>query len=64
LIDLHQLSHELYARLGPTAQDQVGALKTDRTHFNTAGAKMIAGLVAEALGQVVPALRVHLLEHQ
>ncbi len=62
LIDLHQLSHDLYARLGPAAQEQVGARKKDFTHFNPAGAKMIAALVAEELGQAVPAVRVHLRE--
>lgn len=62
LVDLHELSGELYARLGPAAQDELGAQKSDPTHFNATGAKQVADLVASALCAVVPALRPHRVE--
>ncbi|HVU35042.1 MAG TPA: rhamnogalacturonan acetylesterase [Opitutaceae bacterium] len=61
LVDLHELSGELYARLGTSAQAILGATKTDTTHFNPAAARRIAGLVAPALVEVVPALKSHLV---
>lgn len=59
LIDLHRLSQRLYARLGPGVQEEVGARKSDLSHFNEAGAKRIARIVAEELSQAVPDLRKH-----
>ncbi len=64
LVDLHKLSGDLYARIGPSVQEQIGATKTDRTHFNAHGAKLIAALVAQGLGEAVPALRAHLAVHE
>lgn len=61
LIDLHQLSGELYARLGAAATARLQDTPSDLTHFNAEGARQIGRLVAGALGQVVPALRPHLL---
>jgi lysophospholipase L1-like esterase len=60
LIDLHRRSGEVYARIGAGAQAQLGATSTDTTHFNAAGAKRMAELVATDLGQAVPALGAHL----
>lgn len=59
LIDLHRTSGELYARLGPARTAELEATPTDHTHFNVAGAKRIAGLVAHDLIKVAPALRAH-----
>lgn len=61
LVDLHRLSGELYAQLGAAAQEQLGATKTDTTHFNEPGAKKIAALVAQGLGEAEPALKEHLV---
>ncbi len=61
LVDLHASSGELYKRLGPAETATIEATSTDRTHFNAKGARLIAGLVAEALGREVPELRAHLL---
>lgn len=60
LVDLHQLSGDLYAQIGASAQEQLGATKTDTTHFNEQGAKKIAALVAQGLVEAVPALKEHL----
>lgn len=60
LVDLHALSGELYAKIGPGAQAELGATPKDTTHFSPAGAKRIAALVAQALAAAVPALKPHL----
>jgi len=59
LIDLHQLSGELYVRLGKVG---TAALEKpdDRTHFNAVGAHQMAAIVLEGLVNAEPQLRPHL----
>jgi len=67
VIDLHRLSYALYTRLGlcpnngDYTQGAVGAFFcADHTHFETAGARQIAGLVATAIRDQGIALRTYL----
>ncbi len=70
LIDLNQLSMTLYASLGfcPNSADYTSTTSAlgqffcdDHTHFEAAGAKQVAGLVANALGTQGIALAAYLL---
>lgn len=55
LIDLNQLSIDLYNELGPAASDYItwNGPQVDRTHFSLLGAEVIAGLVADALPEIL-----------
>lgn len=56
VIDLHQLSLDLYAKLGDESSAGFSPSSTDRTHFSKKGAEAIAGLVAQAIPKSVPEL--------
>jgi lysophospholipase L1-like esterase len=60
VIDLHQTSGELYARLGPQGTAALEKAGQDHTHFNRAGAAQITDLVVPDLLAQVPALKAHL----
>jgi lysophospholipase L1-like esterase len=67
LLDLHQLSIDLYNKLGFCPNDEnYGAGKVgdffcaDHTHFEAAGAKQIASLVSGALPSAGPSLAPYL----
>lgn len=57
VIDLHQLSFDLYAKLGDSGSADFSPSEADRTHFSKKGAKAVAGLVAKALPDAVPELK-------
>ncbi len=57
LVDLHRLSGELYARLGPVGTAALARSSDDSTHFNAQGARIVAGLVRGGVADAVPALR-------
>jgi len=57
VIDLHQLSFDLYAKLGDKGSADFSPSETDRTHFSKKGAKAMAELVAKALPDSVPDLK-------
>jgi len=70
VIDLNALSMALYKQLGfcPNAADYTSTTSAlglffcdDHTHFESAGAKQIAGIVATALRTQIPALAPYLL---
>lgn len=56
VIDLHQLSLDLYGKLGDEGGSAFSPSSTDRTHFSKKGAEAIAGLVAAAIPKQVPDL--------
>lgn len=56
-IDLHQLSFDLYAKLGDAGSADFSPSKDDRTHFSRKGAKAVAELVAKELPTAVPELK-------
>jgi lysophospholipase L1-like esterase len=56
VIDLHQLSLDLYAKLGDGGSADFSPSTTDRTHFSKKGAEAVAGLVAQAIPANVPSL--------
>ncbi|MDZ4403562.1 GDSL-type esterase/lipase family protein [Prosthecobacter sp.] len=60
VVDLHQASFALFDQMGEKFCKLYGPSDTDRTHFSTEGARMIARLVAEGLAREVPELRSHL----
>lgn len=49
LIDLHQSSGDLLARLGEAGSTELTISDKDRTHFTAEGAAVMAGLVADGL---------------
>jgi lysophospholipase L1-like esterase len=51
VIDLNDLSGQLFARLGPERVDQLGSPGNDKTHFNRLGAQAMADIVLHALSQ-------------
>ena len=57
VIDLHQLSFDLYGKLGDKGSADFSPSETDRTHFSKKGAKAIAELVAGQLAGAVPELK-------
>ena len=57
VIDLHQLSFDLFDKLGDDGTADFSPSKSDRTHFSKKGASTVAGLVAKALPDVVPELK-------
>jgi lysophospholipase L1-like esterase len=57
LIDLHNLSSQLYARLGPAGSAQLANLPGDTVHFNKLGAQAMAELVLRELPAADPRLR-------
>ncbi len=57
LIDLHASSGKLYKDLGEAETAKLEANKTDRTHFNEAGARAIAKLVMQELPALDPRLK-------
>ena len=52
LVDLNQLSGQLFSSLGPTRSYQLGSTWTDRKHFNMLGARAMAELVLRELAQM------------
>ena len=61
VIDLHSASFALFNQMGEKqAQDRFGPSDDDRSHFNSAGARLMARLVAERLQEQVPDLAPHL----
>jgi lysophospholipase L1-like esterase len=56
VIDLHQLSLDLYAKLGDDGSAHFSPSTTDRTHFSKKGAEAVAELVARAIPKSVPDL--------
>jgi lysophospholipase L1-like esterase len=58
VIDLHALSLAVFAKLGDDGSADFSASKTDRTHWSRKGAKEVAGLVAKAIPDAVPELKV------
>jgi lysophospholipase L1-like esterase len=60
LVDLHAASFRLYDERGDEATAHFSPSPGDRTHFSRQGAIEIAGLVASALPQAVPALQPYL----
>jgi lysophospholipase L1-like esterase len=56
VIDLHTMSGELFARLGEKGSEQYANAPGDRTHFNEAGARTMAGLVMRQLPGAEPRL--------
>lgn len=51
LVDLHDLSGQLFARLGPVRAEQLASPGGDRTHFNRLGAQAMAEIVLRELSQ-------------
>ncbi len=60
VLDLHNVSVELYGKLGDEGSTDMTVGPKDRTHFTKKGARMMAGLVAELIRQEVPDLRPYL----
>ncbi len=60
LIDLHVRSMDLFNRLGDDGSLSISATPDDRTHFSLEGARVVAGLVVDALPECVAALRPYL----
>lgn len=56
VVDLHDRSMRLYARLGDEQSSDYTAAATDRTHFSRKGARAMAELVADGLRVQVPDL--------
>jgi lysophospholipase L1-like esterase len=54
VVDLHRLSFALFDHLGESLSRRYGPSDTDRTHFSSAGARLVARLVAEELSRVAP----------
>ncbi len=54
LVDLNQLSFELYRSLGDQGSQYISHTPTDIAHFSPEGAYAISGLVTAALRQVAP----------
>jgi lysophospholipase L1-like esterase len=57
VIDLHQLSFDLYGKLGDKGSAEFSPSAADRTHFSGKGARAIAELVAGQLPEAVPELK-------
>jgi lysophospholipase L1-like esterase len=57
LIDLHASSGRFYRELGKAETAKLEANSQDRTHFNEAGARAIAGLVMKELPDLDPRLK-------
>ena len=57
LVDLHASSRELVRRQGPAGSAAFANAPGDATHFNEAGARAMAGLVARELFDAEPSLR-------
>lgn len=61
VIDLHAASLALIEQMGEKqAQERFGPSADDRSHFNEAGARLMARLVVERLSDQVPSLTPHL----
>ncbi|MFM8273377.1 MAG: rhamnogalacturonan acetylesterase [Gemmata sp.] len=57
VIDLHQLSFDLYGKLGDKGSADFSPAASDRTHFSKKGASAVAELVAKQLPTAVPELK-------
>jgi lysophospholipase L1-like esterase len=57
VIDLHQLSFDLFAKLGDAGSADFSPSAADRTHFSKKGARAVAELVAKQLPDAVPELK-------
>lgn len=57
VIDLHQLSFDLYGKLGDAGSSDFSPSASDRTHFSKKGATAVAELVAKVLPDAVPELK-------
>jgi PelA/Pel-15E family pectate lyase len=70
LIDLHARTIELYERLGEKQMDSLSPRdrkdkekkKTDTTHLNQEGGRVIGSIAAEDFANLLPALKPHLLQ--
>ena len=60
LIDLNAATVALYEGLGPEESEKLAAKEGDRTHFNEAGARKMAEIVANGIPEAVPELKAHL----
>jgi lysophospholipase L1-like esterase len=60
VIDLHARALALFDRLGDDGSADLTASATDRTHFSKKGARLVAGLVAQAIPDAVPELNRYL----
>jgi lysophospholipase L1-like esterase len=49
VVDLNDLSGQLFSRLGPTKTEQLGSPGGDQTHFNRLGAQALAEIVLHEL---------------
>lgn len=56
VIDLHALSIEAFEKIGQGKDDDLSNKPGDRTHFSEKGARLVAGLVADAVRTQVPGL--------
>jgi lysophospholipase L1-like esterase len=52
VLELNDLSGQLYTRLGPARVEQLGSPGNDHTHFNRLGAEAMAGIVLHELSQM------------
>ncbi len=57
VIDLHQLSFDLYGKLGDKGSADFSPAEADRTHFSKKGATAVAELVAKQLPGPIPELK-------
>lgn len=57
VIDLHQLSFDLFTKLGDKGSADFSPAESDRTHFSKKGAKAVAELVAKQIPDMVPDLK-------
>lgn len=57
VVDLHQLSFDLFDKLGDAGSADFSPSKDDRTHFSRKGATAIAELVAKQIPESVPELK-------
>lgn len=60
LIDLNAATVALYENLGPDETEKLAAKEGDRTHFNEAGARKMAEIIAGGVPEAVPELKTHL----
>ena len=62
LIDLHNLSGQLFNRLGPVKTEQLASPGGDKTHFNRLGAQAMAEIVLHELAQARTPLTREIIE--
>jgi len=61
-IDLHEPTFSHFKKLGAEQSRQYAPRERDINHFNTAGADLLARIVADGISTQVPALKPYLLE--